>query len=60
VKGRENKLKRLGLKGRQVKVAFSSKGAWKIAKSPSLHTALSNAVLRRYGFKMPSELAATM
>lgn len=57
VEGRKATLKRLGLKGRQLKVAHSSKGAWRIAKSPSLHMALSNAVLKRYDFVMPSDLA---
>lgn len=59
-RGRKRHLRRLGLSGRLLKVAHSSKGAWPIARSPSLQTALSNAVLRRYGFSMPSELAATM
>src|ERR1044071_3638587 len=59
-RGRKRHLRRLGLRGRQLKVAHSSKGAWPIARSPSLQTALSNAVLRRYGFSMPSDLAATM
>jgi group II intron reverse transcriptase/maturase len=57
-RGRLRKLRSLGLRGRLLKVAHSSKGAWPIAASPSLHTALSNAVLRRYGFVMPSDLAA--
>jgi RNA-directed DNA polymerase len=56
--GRERALRRLGLRGRMLKVAFSSRGAWRLAGSGSLHTALSNAVLRRYGFLMPSDLAA--
>lgn len=59
-RGRKRHLRKLGLKGRLLKVAHSSKGAWPIAKSPSLQMALSNAVLRRYGFVMPSELAATI
>jgi RNA-directed DNA polymerase len=59
VKGRLRALKRLGLNPRQCLVAHSSKGAWPIAASPSLQTALSNAVLRYYGFLMPSDLAAT-
>ena len=59
-RGRQRHLRRLGLRGRLLKVAHSSKGAWPIARSPSLQTALSNAVLRRYGFSMPSELATTM
>lgn len=58
-RGRKRHLRRLGLRGRLLKVAHSSKGAWPIARSPSLQTALSNAVLRRAGFLMPSDLAAT-
>ncbi len=56
-RGRERRLRKLGLKGRLLKVAHSSRGAWRIARSPSLQTGLSNAVLRRYGFLMPSDLA---
>ncbi len=59
VKGRLRVLQRLGLSVRQCQVAYSSKGAWPLAASPSLQTALSNRVLRHYGFLMPSELAAT-
>ena len=59
-RGRLRALRRLGLKGRQLKVAHSSKGAWPIARSPSLQTALNNKTLRRYGFVLPSDLAATM
>jgi len=55
--GRERALRRLGLRGRMLKVAFSSRGAWHLAGTGSLQTALSNAVLRRYGFLMPSDLA---
>ncbi len=59
-RGRLRKLRQLGLRGRLLKVAHSSRGAWRVARSPSLQTALSNAVLRRYGFCLPSDLAATM
>lgn len=59
VKGRLRALKRLGLNPRQCQVAYSSKGAWPIAASPSLQTALSKSVLRHYGFLMPSDLAVT-
>jgi group II intron reverse transcriptase/maturase len=58
IKGRLRALKRLGLNPRQCQVAYSSKGAWPLAASPSLQTALSNKVLRHYGFLMPSGLAA--
>jgi len=57
-RGRLKALRALGLKGRLLKVASSSRGAWPIAATGSLHTALSNTVLRRYGFLMPSDLAA--
>jgi len=59
-RGRKRKLRSLGLEGRLLKVAHSSRGAWRIARSQSLHIALGNRVLRRYGFVMPSDLAATM
>ena len=57
-RGRLRALRRLGLSGRLLKVAYSSRGAWRVAGSPSLHTALTNAVLRRYGLWVPSDLAA--
>lgn len=56
-KGRLKNLRRLGLRGRLLKVAHSSRGAWALARTPSLQTALSNAVLRRHGFLVPSDLA---
>jgi len=58
VQGRLKALRRLGLRGCLLKVAHSSRGAWPIAASRSLHTALSNACLRRHGFILPSDLAA--
>jgi RNA-directed DNA polymerase len=57
--GRKRKLRSLGLKGHLLKVAHSSKGAWHLAATGSLNTALSNAFLRRSGFLLPSDLAAT-
>jgi RNA-directed DNA polymerase len=59
-RGRKRKLRSLGLQGGLLKVAHSSRGAWRIARSPSLQMALSNRILRRYGFVMPSDLAVTM
>ncbi len=58
VVGRMNALRKLGLRGRMLKVAHTGKGAWRIARTPSLQTALSNRVLLQYGFVMPSDLAA--
>jgi len=55
--GREQRLRQLGLRRRLLKVAASSRGAWHLASTASLHTALSNAHLRRHGFLMPSDLA---
>jgi group II intron reverse transcriptase/maturase len=57
--GRRRRLRGLGLGGRMLKVANSYRGAWHIAGTGSLHTALSNAKLRRYGFLMPSDLAGS-
>jgi RNA-directed DNA polymerase len=56
--GRERKLRELGLRGLLLKVASSARGAWRIARTGSLQKALSNAILRRTGFLMPSDLAA--
>ncbi len=55
--GRKRRLRSLGLRGRMLKVAESNRGAWHIAGTGSLQTALSNAKLRRHGFLMPSDLA---
>ena len=57
-KGRVNALRRLGVSVYLQKTASSSRGAWRIASSPALHKALSNATLRRYGLYAPSELSA--
>jgi RNA-directed DNA polymerase len=56
--GRTNALQRLGIDGRALKVASSRKGAWRIARSPTLQRALCNRILRRYGLWLPSDLAA--
>jgi group II intron reverse transcriptase/maturase len=59
-RGRERALRRLGLGGRLLKVAYSSNGAWGLARTGSLQTALNNARLRRHGFLMPSDLASAV
>ena len=48
--------RQLGIKGRGPGVAASSRGAWGIAAQPDLPQALSNRVLRRYGFLVPIRL----
>ena len=57
-RGRLRNLRRLGLEGKALGVATSSRGAWGVAKQPELHKALSNAVLKRAGILFPSTLAA--
>ena len=59
-KGRTRWLRLLGVKGRGLGVASSSKGAWRLASSPSLHRALSNARLRLHGFLLPSDLVESV
>jgi group II intron reverse transcriptase/maturase len=56
--GRKRRLRSLGMRGRMLKVAESSRGAWHLAGTGSLQTALSNERLRRHGFLMPSDLAS--
>jgi RNA-directed DNA polymerase len=57
-RGRLRRLRHLGVSGSALGVATSRRGAWGVAKQPELHRALNNAPLRRYGFLLPSDLAA--
>ena len=59
-RGRLRHLRSLGLYGRLLKVAYSSKGAWHLAHTGSLQKALNNRRLRRHGFLVPSDLATAM
>jgi RNA-directed DNA polymerase len=59
-RGRLRHLRALGIRGRGLKMAQSSLGAWRASVTPSVQAALSNATLRKYKFLLPSELAATM
>ena len=59
-RGRRRHLRALGIRGRGLKMAQSSLGAWRASLAPSVQAALSNATLRKYKFLLPSELAATM
>jgi RNA-directed DNA polymerase len=59
-RGRLRRLRQLGIQERRdLAVAYSSRGAWPVSQEPVLQTALSKAVLRRFGFLFPSDLAAT-
>lgn len=55
-KGREAALKKLGANAKGAAIGRSSRGAWRMASSPVMHTALSNRHLKKWGFVMPSEL----
>jgi RNA-directed DNA polymerase len=57
-RGRLRRLRFLGIKGRALGVAGSSRGAWAVSNDPVLKNALRNAVLRHFGFLFPSDLAA--
>ena len=57
-KGRLNKLRRLGAKTYHQSIAWSSRGAWRIANSPALKTVLKNSLLRNYGLTFPSDFSA--
>jgi RNA-directed DNA polymerase len=52
-KGRSNAFKRLGEKGKRLRLAHSSRGAWPCAMM--LNTILKNQWLREKGFWMPSD-----
>jgi group II intron reverse transcriptase/maturase len=56
-RGRQKALSRLGIRSPQLRTAWSRRGAWRIAASPTLHMALDNARLCREGFLTPSDLA---
>lgn len=58
-RGRINALKRLGLRGEILGMAYSAKGAWAIARHWVMNRALKNETLERYGFTLPWETAAT-
>lgn len=55
--GRINALRRLGVKGRALGLGYTGLGAWAVARQWTLHQALSNATLRRYGFIIPWDFA---
>jgi len=56
-RGRINALKRLGVKGQVLGMAYSGLGAWAIAKHWVMHHALKNQTLNYYGFIIPWDFA---
>jgi len=57
-RGRENALRRLGVHPRLLRTVRTSRGAWFMATTWTVNAGLKTATLRRYGFWMPSDLAA--
>ena len=57
-RGRENALRRLGVHPRLLKTVHTNRGAWFMANTSTVNAGLKTRVLRRYGFLMPSDLAA--
>lgn len=56
-RGRIKALKRLGIKGKSLGMAYSGLGAWPIAKHWVMQKALKNETLRRHGFIIPWDFA---
>ncbi len=56
--GREHALRRLGVHPRLLKTVRTGRGAWFMAATATMHAGLKISTLRRYGFLMPSDLAA--
>ena len=54
--GRLNALRRLGIKGRALGVAYTGIGAWAMARHPVLQQAMKSSALNKYGFIVPWEL----
>jgi group II intron reverse transcriptase/maturase len=57
-RGRQRALRRLGVHPALLHTVHTSRGAWRMAQTPTLCAGLKTATLRRYGFWMPSDLAA--
>ena len=58
VRGRQRALRRLGVGERRLRAVSTRRGAWCTARHTLMHTGLSNAILKRYGLLVPSDLAA--
>jgi len=55
--GRDAGLRRLGIPSSRRDVAHCSRGAWRMARHAVMQEALSNHILKRYGFITPSDFA---
>ena len=56
--GREHALRRLGVHPRLLQTVHTGRGAWFMAHTSTVNAGLKTSTLRRYGFLMPSDLAA--
>jgi len=56
--GREHALRRLGVHPRLLQTVRTGRGAWFMANTSTVNAGLKTRTLRRYGFVMPSDLAA--
>lgn len=56
-RGRRNALRKLGVRGRSLENASSSRGAWPMATHFVMHQALKNRTLKRYGLIIPWDIA---
>jgi len=56
--GRENALRKLGVHPRLLKTVRTYRGAWFMANTSTVNAGLKVKTLRRFGFLMPSDLAA--
>lgn len=56
--GRMAQLRRLGVSKRQLARVSFHEGAWKSARHPAMHQALSNSCLRQYGLITAQDLAS--
>jgi hypothetical protein len=56
--GREYALRRLGVKGRLLQTVRTGRAGWFMAAGQTMQAVLKTVTLRRYGFLMPSDLAA--
>ncbi len=56
-KNRLKNLTRLGIKREKAKqIAYSSKGPWRISRTPAMHKALSNRIIESIGYKPMAEI----
>lgn len=58
--GRLNAFKRLGVPRHQQNIAKCSRGAWRMAKHPTVHRAIPNRRITEWGFHLPVDLVGAV